>query len=114
MEIKHDDYYVSYEEETGVLRLEGVINVISEEYKDISSLLNTVLESPTENILLDIKDLTDINSYGITTLARFILSIYKKTQSKLKVIATKKLPWQVKSVENFQHLMPSLEVEWEA
>jgi anti-anti-sigma factor len=114
MEIKTENYNVKYDQIShniifdGSLRLNG-----TEEYASILELLDSVAEQEPEKIVLDLKELSFLNSSGIGILSKFVINVRKRKNIQMVVIGAKKNPWQGKSLKNLQRLMPSLELEFE-
>ena len=114
MEIKTENYNVRYDETShnivfdGSLRLNG-----SAEYASISELLDSVARQEPEQIVLDLKELSFLNSSGISILSKFVINVRKRKNIQMVVIGTKKNPWQSKSLKNLQRLMPTLKLELE-
>ncbi len=114
MEIKTESYNIIYDETShnvvfdGSLRLNG-----SEEYASISELLDSIAQQEPEKIVLDLKDLSFLNSSGISILSKFVIKVRKSKNIQMVVIGAKKNPWQGKSLKNLQRLMPSLKLELE-
>ena len=114
MEIKTENYQVKYDETShnivfdGSLRLNG-----SAEYASISELLDYVAKQEPEKIILDLKELSFLNSSGISILSKFVIKVRKCKNIQMVVIGAKKNPWQGKSLKNLQRLMPSLKLEFE-
>ncbi len=114
MEIKTEDYHIIYDEIShkvvfdGSLRLNG-----GEEYTSIFKLLDSIAQQEPEKIVLDLKDLSFLNSSGISILSKFVIKVRKSKNIQMVVIGAKKNPWQGKSLKNLQRLMPSLKLELE-
>ena len=113
MEIKTESYQVRYDETShqiifdGSLRLNG-----SKEYASISELLNRVAQQEPEKIILDLRELSFLNSSGISILSKFVIHVRKRKNIQMVVIGATKNPWQGKSLKNLQRLMPSLKLEF--
>jgi anti-anti-sigma factor len=114
MEIKTEDYNVRYDETShniifdGSLRLNG-----SAEYAPISELLDSITGQEPEKIVLDLRELSFLNSSGISILSKFVINVRKRKNIQMVVLGAKKNPWQNKSLKNLQRLMPSLKLELE-
>ena len=112
MEIKTENYNIIYDEASqsiifdGSLRLNG-----AEEYTSISELLDNVVKEEPEKIVLDLRELTFLNSSGISILSKFVINVRKRKNIQMVVFGTQKNPWQSKSLKNLQRLMPSLRLE---
>ncbi|BAZ44265.1 hypothetical protein NIES4102_12730 [Chondrocystis sp. NIES-4102] len=114
MEIKTENYNIIYNQAShhiifdGSLRLNG-----NEEYAEISQLLDQVAQQEPEKIVLDLKELSFLNSSGIGILSKFVINVRKRKNIQMVVIGAKKNPWQGKSLKNLQRLMPTLELDFE-
>jgi anti-anti-sigma factor len=114
IEIKTENYNVKYDQTShniifdGSLRLNG-----TEEYASISELLDNVAQQEPEKIVLDLKELSFLNSSGIGILSKFVINVRKRQNIQMVVIGAKKNPWQEKSLKNLQRLMPTLKLEFE-
>jgi hypothetical protein len=112
MEIKGDNYSVSYDENDtsifckGSFRLRG-----ADEYDPIIKLLNDVAAAEPAQIILDLRELEFLNSSGINMLSKFVINVRKKGASDLTVKGSQSYPWQSKSLKNLQRLMPNLVLE---
>lgn len=109
MEVKTDDYQVWYEPATatmsfkGLLRENGIAN-----YKPIEDLLDEVIAQEPAKITMNVQELEFLNSSGMTILSRFVIGVRKKKTMELVVHGSNHIPWQKKSLGNWQRLMPNL------
>lgn len=112
MEITGENYRISYDQTSqnlifnGSLRLDG-----SAEYDSISDLLNQVAQQEPPKIVLDLTQLSFLNSSGISVISRFVINVRKRQNIQMTVIGSLKNPWQGKSLKNLQRLMPSLQLD---
>lgn len=110
MEISTNDYRVWAEGSRihyeGTMRLSG-----TEAYAPILELMNGVLNSKPDEIVLDLTGLEFLNSSGINLLAKFTIEIRKQPDIGVKVLGSKTIPWQSKSLRNLQRLHKSLELQ---
>lgn len=109
MEIKTSEYRVwrdgaeiHYE---GTMRLSG-----TEAYAPILALMNDVLASGPETIVLDLTELEFLNSSGINLLAKFTIEVRNLGTLGLLVKGATRIPWQSKSLPNLKKLYPALEL----
>lgn len=109
MEISTNEYRVWTEGSRihyeGTMRLSG-----TEAYAPILELMNDVLGSKPEVIILDLTGLEFLNSSGINLLAKFTIEIRKQPDIGVSVLGSKAIPWQSKSLRNLQRLHPALEL----
>jgi anti-anti-sigma factor len=112
MEITGENYRISYDQTSqnlifnGSLRLDG-----SAEYDSIADLLNQVAQQEPPKIVLDLTQLSFLNSSGISVISRFVINVRKRQNIQMTVIGSLKNPWQGKSLKNLQRLMPSLQLD---
>ena len=112
MEIKAEDYTVSYDAATATVSCQGSLRLSGmEEYAPIVQLLNNVADQEPLTITLNLQKLEFLNSSGISMLSKFVLKVRQKNNIQMLVQGSKGIPWQGKSLKNLQRLMPSLELE---
>jgi len=87
---------------SGTLRLGGMT-----EYAPIVECLQQII-SEKSSLELNLKDLEFLNSSGIAMLSKFVISARNKEGFKLDITGSSETPWQGKSLNNLQRLMPSL------
>ena len=113
MEIKNEDYHISYNYETttinckGSLRLGGITD-----YLPVVELFDQVLDMEPSLITFNIRQLQFLNSSGINVLSKFVIRVRQKKNVQMVVQGSKQIPWQGKSLKNLKRLMPSLQLEW--
>ncbi len=109
MEISTNDYRVWTESATihyeGTMRLSG-----TDAYAPILEIMNSVLAAKPDMITLDLTGLEFLNSSGINLLAKFTIEIRKQPDIGARVLGSKSIPWQSKSLRNLQRLHPALEL----
>ena len=112
MEIKTNDYSIWYDPEAklvtclGSLRLSG-----AEEYAPIVQLLNDVIAQNLPTLIINVQGLTVLNSAGINMLSRFVIKLRQHPTTQLIIQGSTKVPWQEIALQNFQRLLPSLQLE---
>lgn len=111
-EIKTDDYRVWYEPESVTVNFQGLLreNGIAD-YKPIEKLLNDAVAQEPEAITMNLRELEFLNSSGMSVLSRFVINMRKKKTIQLVVRGSATIPWQKKSLGNWQRLMPSLQMD---
>ena len=109
MEINTGEYRIWTEAATiyyeGTMRLSG-----TEAYAPILEMMNSVLASLPKSITLDLTGLEFLNSSGINLLAKFTIEARKQPNVALRVLGSKSMPWQSKSLRNLQRLHPALDL----
>ena len=106
--IEDENYKVSYQQEdalvtfSGSLRLGGMT-----EYAPIVECLQQAI-TETDSLMLNLKDLEFLNSSGIAMLSKFVISARNKEGFELSITGSNETPWQGKSLNNLQRLMPAL------
>lgn len=91
----------------GSLRLGGLT-----EYAPISHLLDEALEGRS-SLTVDLSGLEFLNSSGIATLSRFVISARNRKDCALVIRGSSTIPWQGKSLNNLKRLMPALELNFD-
>lgn len=114
MEIETVDYKVWYDEMRNTLKCKGSFRLNGvEEYSPIIELLNHAAEKQPSVLTLDLRELQFLNSSGINILLKFVISVRKRSEMTLVVQGSKLIPWQNKSLQNLQKLMPALILEFD-
>ncbi|MBO9999046.1 MAG: hypothetical protein J7641_08580 [Cyanobacteria bacterium SID2] len=114
MEVIKDDYQVRYESETATLNFKGLLRESKiADYQPIQQLLDDVTALEPSTITMNLHQLEFLNSSGMTILSRFVIGLRKKKTIQLVVRGSDKIPWQKKSLGNWQRLMPSLTLDLE-
>lgn len=131
MEIKTEDYSVSYDPEApiletqspeaqipraqiprapiitcrGTLRLSG-----TEDYAPIAALLDQALATQPVRLILDLQELKFLNTSGINVLSKFVIKVRQQESIQLTIHGSHAISWQGRSLKNLQRLMPSLQL----
>ena len=114
MEIKSEDYLVSYIPEAATVTFEGLLRLSGmDEYAPIVGLLNEVATGNLPILTLDLRSLQFLNSSGINMLSKFVLRVRQQDKTQIVVKGSNDIPWQSKSLKNFQRLMPNLQLEFD-
>lgn len=113
MEIKTEDYSVWYETGTATVNFQGLLRLAGiPDYEPIVQLLNDVTDQEPPTITMNLQKLKFLNSSGMSVLSRFVISVRKKKTVQLVIKGSQSIPWQDKSLNNWQRLMPALTIEW--
>lgn len=111
MKLTHDNYSAELIENntvrlSGIFRLQG-----KEQYMEVLALLESALESASGSLVIDMTDLSFLNSSGVSSLSIFVIQAREAGHKSIKIIGSDKHSWQVKSLKNFQKLWKNIEVE---
>jgi len=113
MEIKTDDYHITYQPDSASVICKGSLLLSSaEEYMPILQLLNGAAEQHN-TLTLDVKELEFLNSSGINMFTKFVINVRKKPDLEMTARGYQEIPWQVRFLKNLQRLLPTLELELE-
>ena len=112
MEIKGEDYLVTFNEPKAAVEFFGTIRLRdSSDYKAISDLLETACRRVPAELVMDFRNLQFLNSAGINTVSKFVISARGLERVMLKVLGNKQIAWQQKSLRNLQKLWPKVAIE---
>ncbi len=110
MEIKSDLYRVWLDSQTNRVVLEGILRLNGgEEYAPIAQLLDYAA-GLTDCIVVDLRQLTFLNSSGIHMLSKFVIRQRKQDNLEVKILGSNAIPWQEKSLQSLQRLLPKLAI----
>ncbi len=111
-EIKGDDYNIFFNNDNKTVEFHGSIRLRgTDDYKEISNLLNKAYEVLDDEIILDFRHLEFLNSSGINTISKFIINARKQDKLQVKVLGNKDIYWQNKSLKNLQRLWPKITID---
>ena len=111
MEIRPGESVLSFDENGNVIIMSGSMRLANlREYDKVKQFLNQAAEKVEDHLILDIRNLNFLNSSGITTISMFVIQEKKLNRLVLKVVGSETVPWQGKSLYNFQKLWNRVEV----
>jgi hypothetical protein len=112
MELKGEDYLVSYNESRDAIEFFGTIRLRdSSDYSSISEMLESAHAKAAAELLLDFRNLNFLNSAGINTISKFVITARQADTVALKVLGNSEISWQQKSLKNLQKLWPKVQIE---
>jgi hypothetical protein len=112
MELKGEDYIVTYNELKSAIEFFGTIRLRdSSDYSSISDLLESAHKKAEEVMILDFRNLQFLNSAGINTISKFVIVARRADTVALKVLGNSAISWQQKSLKNLQKLWPKVQIE---
>ncbi|NET73842.1 MAG: hypothetical protein F6K62_23770 [Sphaerospermopsis sp. SIO1G2] len=111
--IEGEGYSVEYNSGTKQVAFRGTMRLkTSADYAPINTLLEKAYDDAGEDkLVLDFRQLQFLNSSGINTVSRFVITSRKKNAASLAVIGSKDIYWQQKSLTNLQRLWKSVEID---
>lgn len=92
----------------GALRLGG-----ADEYNEISQMLEEAIQQSGNKLVVNLANLEFLNSSGISVLSKFVIAVRKLAMAELKIIGSKSIPWQMKSLPNLKKLFGNLALDFE-
>ena len=113
-EIKGEDYTVKHDVEANTVIFQGELALgSSSEYQPIKDMLNELIESQPATATVNLRELTFLNSSGISLLSKFVLGLRKNKEVQLVILGSNGIPWQSKSLQNLEKLLPTIKLELE-
>jgi len=110
--VKGDDYLVELLRENMTVKFVGELSLGGpQEYSPIKNLLDLTTENDPDNITIDLKELSFLNSSGISMLSKFVIGLRKYKRLQLTILGSEQIPWQKKSLKNLQKFLPGLKLE---
>lgn len=111
MELKGEDYLVSFNEPKHTVEFFGTIRLRdSSDYKSISDILETAHGKAESELVLDFRNLQFLNSAGINTISKFVITARSFDSVLLTVLGNEQISWQQKSLKNLQKLWPKVQI----
>lgn len=108
--IEGENYSVEWDPTTRTAALKGILRLNGlQEYAPIALFLSEAV--PTGSMTLDLQGLEFLNSSGIAMLSKFTIEIRNRKTVDLRVVGSKAVAWQGKSLVNLCKLMPTLRME---
>lgn len=112
MELKGEDYIVTYNEMKNAIEFFGTIRLRdSSDYSSISNLLEMAHQKAAEVLVMDFRNLQFLNSAGINTISKFVIVARRADTVALRVLGNSAISWQQKSLKNLQKLWPKVQIE---
>jgi len=110
--IETESYTLSYVDEDNKIVIKGNLRLQSlKKYEEIMSFITEKAIHNEKQLLMDLSELTILNSSGIASLSLFLIKM-RDSGEKLKIIANKYIHWQALSIEDFRDINPNLEIEY--
>lgn len=105
MIIKTDKYSVEYIRGARQITFKGILRLLGkDEYREIFELLTQAANETTGlPLTLNMSNLQFLNSSGISSLSMFVIKM-RQLDKDITIIGSNSIPWQSKSLRNFQKL----------
>ncbi len=111
MKIKAGESTLVFDNENGIVILEGSMRLANlMEYDVVKNFIKQAYDETNIFFTLDFRNLIFLNSSGITTFSMFILSVKKLNKARIKILGSKEISWQEKSLNNFNKLWNDVEI----
>lgn len=109
--VKGDKFEVTLDLASHVVAFRGSLRLINARgYAPVVALLDQALDLGSP-VVLDLRQLAYINSAGLQALVRFIVRV-RDAQAVCTIQASRGVLWHSRSLPQFQHLLPSLAIEF--
>ena len=112
--VQGEEYSVEYNDGNHSVIFAGTIRLqTTAEYEPIMDLLNKAHDETEDDgtLQLDFRQLRFLNSSGINSISRFVISARKQDRVNLLVIGNQDIYWQMKSLTNLQKLWPKVQID---
>ncbi len=110
-ELNIGDAQISFDPDIAWVVISGVLRLPNmAEYEKVGSFLRDISSTNQAELTLDFSGLEFLNSSGITAFSLFVLHCKKMQAPRLKIIGNESIPWQEKSIKNFQKLWKDVEL----
>jgi hypothetical protein len=112
MELRGEDYVISYSESNNAVEFFGTLRLRdSADYKPLTDMLETAHRNAKDSLMLDFRNLQFLNSAGINTISRFVITARTRDTAQLRVLGNNEISWQQKSLLNLQKLWAKVAIE---
>ncbi|ACL72680.1 slr1659 superfamily regulator [Thioalkalivibrio sulfidiphilus] len=108
-----EGYKIELDDTSNTVRMSGALRLGGlSEYAPISELLENALDG-REALIIDLSALEFLNSSGIATLSKFVITARNRNDCRLAIQGSNAIAWQGKSLNNLKRLMPALELNFD-
>ena len=112
MEIRGEDFVITYSETSNAVEFFGTLRLRdSSDYRPLTEMLETAHRNAKDVLTLDFRNLQFLNSAGINTVSRFVITARTKDTVLLRVVGNNEISWQQKSLRNLQKLWAKVAIE---
>ena len=112
MELRGEDYVITYVESRSAVEFFGTLRLRdSADYKPLTDMLETAHKNAKGSMIMDFRNLQFLNSAGINTISRFVITARTSNTAQLRVLGNNEISWQQKSLGNLQKLWAKVSIE---
>jgi len=112
MELRGEDYVITYVESRNAVEFFGTLRLRdSADYRSLTEMLETALRDAKGSMVMDFRNLQFLNSAGINTISRFVITARTANTTQLRVLGNPEISWQQKSLGNLQKLWAKVSIE---
>jgi hypothetical protein len=112
MELRGEDYVITYTESNNAVEFFGTLRLRdSADYRPITDMLETAHQNAKDSFTLDFRNLQFLNSAGINTISRFVITARTRDTAQMRVLGNSEISWQQKSLGNLQKLWAKVVIE---
>ncbi len=112
MELRGEDYVITYVESRSAVEFFGSLRLRdSMDYKPLTEMLETAHRNAKDAMIMDFRNLQFLNSAGINTISRFVITARTANTTLLRVLGNTEISWQQKSLGNLQKLWAKVSIE---
>ena len=111
MNITTEDYQAIFDPANFVVTIKGSLRLAGvSAYEPLKNLIIEAEQQAAGKLTWDLSGLKFLNSSGITTLSMHLFAMKKQAKVQLKVIGSKDIPWQEKSLRNLKKIWNEIEI----
>ncbi len=109
MTIRGENYEVTCQ--NGVICISGKLSLMLEDYEELETLFEELIESQPSEITLDIRNLEYLNSSGIKTICVGLLLEAADIEGlQMVILCSDRYTWQKETVPTFRDLMDDIKI----
>ena len=112
MELRGEDYVITYVESRNAVEFFGTLRLRdSADYSSLTEMLEAAHRDAKGSMVMDFRNLQFLNSAGINTISRFVITARTANTTQLRVLGNPEISWQQKSLGNLQKLWAKVSIE---
>ncbi len=112
MKITDDNYTLDYIKNENKIIFKGALRLQTvEKYEEIMNFILKNAYNTDSTLIVDLTQLTYINSAGIASLGLFFIKL-REHDKKIKLLASRHINWHETSLKDFQTINDNIELEY--